>query len=163
MKALRTFSVLVAVSLAGAAYAQPQMAPDTPSASVTNPTPNPELDGASTARRSGDWRSDATQVAAASSGIIESGMPVKSQSGAVLGTVASIVPSDFNNEDYVVIANPQGIAIPVPYRTATTMVRNDALVMNETRFENAPKVQQYQTEDASSSLWEHKADNYWKR
>jgi hypothetical protein len=154
---LRSFSVLAALSLTGAAYAQTQVAPDTPSVSVTTPTLNPELAGASTAPRSGAIRM------AAVPGNVDSGMQVKSPAGAVLGRVASIVPSDSNRDGYVVIADLQGVAVPVPYRAASAMVHNDTLVIDESRLANAPKVQQYQAEDGPSDVWERKADGYWKR
>src|ERR1700722_18028263 len=153
---LRSFSVLAALILSGAAYAQTQMPPNTPSTSVTTPTPNPELDGASTAPRTGAMRIAAT-------GSVASGMQVKSPSGDVLGRVASIVPSDSNRDGYVVIADLQGVAVPVPYRAASAMVHNDTLVIDESRLANAPKVQQYQAEDGPSDVWERKADGYWKR
>jgi hypothetical protein len=162
MNTLRSFSVLAALSLTGAVYAQTQtapkqMPPNTPSTSVTTPTPNPELDGASTAQRSDPLRM------AAASGNVDSGMQVKSPSGDVLGRVASIVPSDSNKEGYVVIADLQGIATPVPYRAASGMIQHGTLVVDKSRLANAPKVQQYQAEDGPSVVWERKADSYWKR
>jgi hypothetical protein len=163
MNKLRSVSVLAAVSVAGFVYAQAQtapnqMAPGTPSTSVTTPTPNPELDGASTAQRR-----DPLRMAAASDGSVGAGMQVKSPSGDVLGRVASIVPSDTDKEGYVVIADLQGIATPVPYRAASSMVQHNTLVVSKSRLANAPKVQQYQTEDGPSDVWEQKADKYWKR
>jgi hypothetical protein len=95
MNAARSFSVVAALCLTGAAYAQIQVAPpNAPSASVTTPTPNPELDGASTSQRQGPVveRHDAMRMAAASTASVDYGMQVKSPSGDVLGTVASIVP-----------------------------------------------------------------------
>lgn len=163
MNTLRSFSVLAALGIAGAAVAQPQAAPsplppNTPSTSVTTPTPNPELDGASTAQRH-----DPLRMAAASGGNVGSGMQVKSPSGDVLGRVASIVPSDSNKEGYVVIADLQGSATPVPYRAASAMIQHDTLVVDKSRLANAPKVQQYQTEDGPSDVWQRKADKYWQR
>ena len=163
MNTLRSFSVLAALSLTAAAYAQTQtapkqMPPNTPSTSVTTPTPNPELDGASTAQRH-----DPLRMAAASAGDVDSGMQVKSPSGDLLGRVASIVPSDSNKEGYVVIADLQGIATPVPYRAASGMIQHGTLVVDRSRLANAPKVQQYQAEDGPSDVWEKKADSYWKR
>ena len=107
MTTLRSFSVLAALCISGPAYAQSQapLAADTPSASVLNPTPNPELDGASTAQRAMPLR-----LVTASPGNIDSGMQVKSPSGDLLGTVASIIPGNSHNEGYVVIADPGGAA-----------------------------------------------------
>jgi hypothetical protein len=136
MNTFRSFSVLAALSLSGAVCAQ---------------TPSPP-----------QWNG-AERMAAASTGKVDSGMRVRSPSGDLLGTVASIIPSESGKEAYVVIADLQGIATPVPYRTASSMVQHDMLVMDESRFMSAPKVQQYQTEDGSSVVWEKKADNYWKQ
>ena len=158
MDTLRSVSVLAALCLGGAAYAQTPLAPNTPSADVRTPTPNPELDGASTVQRSGEFR-----MAAASPGNVATGMQVKSPAGDVLGTVASIIPGKSSSEGYVVIATPKGAAIPLPYSTASAKVRDNAVVLDKARFENAPKVQQFQKEDESSTAWEEKSDTYWKR
>ena len=152
MHTLRSVTVLAALCFTGAAFAQ------TPSADVKTPTPNPELDGASTVQRSGEFR-----MAAASPGNVATGMQVKSPSGDVLGTVASIVPGKSSSEGYVVIATPKGAAKPVPYSTASSQVRNNAIVLDKGRFDGAPRVQQFQTEDYSSMAWEEKADDYWRR
>jgi hypothetical protein len=163
MNKFRSCSVLAALSIAGTASAQTQaapdrMAPNIPSAAVTTPTPNPELDGASTAQRH-----DPLHMAAASDGNVDSGMQVKSPSGHLIGRVASIVPGDSNQGGYVVIADLQGSATPVPYRAASALVQHDTLVVDESRLARAPKVQQYQTEDGPSDVWQQKADKYWKR
>jgi hypothetical protein len=144
--------------MGGAAYAQTPVGPDAPSENVRNPTPNPELDGASTVQRSGEFR-----MAAASPGNIATGMQVKSPAGDVLGTVASIVPGKSSSEGYVVIATPKGSAKPLPYSIASAQVRNNSVVLDKARFQGAPKVQQFQAEDGPSTAWEEKADDYWKR
>ena len=126
MTKLRSFSVLAALSLAGAAYGQ-------------------------------------IDVATAVGGNVEHGMVVKSPAGDILGTVASIVPGKSDKSDgYVVVAGSGGAATPLPYSEASARVKHDALVVDKSRFLNAPKVQQYQSEDGSSTVWEQKADQYWK-
>jgi hypothetical protein len=102
-------------------------------------------------------------MAAASPGNVAIGMQVKSPSGDVLGTVASIVPGKSSSEGYVVIATPKGAAKPLPYSTASARVRDNSVVLDKARFEGAPKVQQFQAEDGPSTAWEEKADDYWKR
>ncbi len=165
MKTAYGLSVLAAFSLAGAAYAQKEPAPgtppvNTPSTSVMHPTPNPELDGASTAARQNP---NPTRMATAAPGKIGTGMQVRSESGDLLGNVASIVPGESNHQGYVVVASSNGVATPLPYSTANAMVRNETMVVNKDRFEQAPKVQQYQREDVTRATWEKKADSYWKR
>ncbi len=158
MKTTYVLSVLAACSVVGAAHGQTAPAPNTPSTSVTHPTPNPELAGASTAPRRGP-----TRMAAVAPGKIPAGMQVRSESGDLLGHVASTVPGESNHEGYVVIASANGKATPVPYSAASAMVQNDTVVVNKARFEQAPKVQQYQGEDVTRATWERKADSYWKR
>ncbi len=102
-------------------------------------------------------------MAAAAPGKIPAGMPVRSESGDLLGHVASTVPGESNHEGYVVIASANGAATPLPYSAASAMVQNDTVVVNKARFEQAPKVQQYQGEDVTRATWERKADSYWKR
>ena len=158
MNILRSFSVLAALSFAGAAGAQTETrAPNEPSTSVSDPTANPELDGASTASR------DRPPLPAASSPAVSNGMQVKSESGELLGSVSSIIPGDSRNDNYVVVADLQGLATMVPYSTATQMAQKDKLVVDRTAFEKAPKVQQSQTEDDTRDRYERKADEYWKR
>ena len=158
MRTAYGLSVLAVLGLAGAAYAQTQAAPNTPSTSVMHPTPNPELAGASTAPRENGMR-----MATAAPGKIGTGMHVRSQTGDLLGNVASIVPGESNHEGYVVIASANGMATPVPYSAASAMVQNETVVVNKARFDQAPKVQQYQGEDVTRATWEKKADSYWKR
>jgi hypothetical protein len=153
-----SFSVLAALSL-GAAHAQTGSAPNGPSTSVARPTANPELDGASTAQRHSGARE------AAASAKIATGMQVRSRSGELLGNVASIVPAGRGSDEdgYVVVASSNGIATPLPYSAARSMVQNGTLVVDESRFQNAPKVQQYQSEDSPHRAWEQKADSYWRK
>jgi hypothetical protein len=153
---LRSFGVLAALSFAGAAYAQTEAAPNGPSTTVTHPTANPELDGASTAARN-------TRVATSDSATVSNGMQVRSQSGDLMGRVSAIVPGDSGDESYVVMADQQGLASLMPYATATAMVHNDKLVIDRTAFEKAPKVQNTQLEDRSLNGLERKSDEYWKR
>ncbi len=158
MDILRSFSVLAALSFAGAACAQTESAaPIGPSTSVTHPTANPELDGASTASR------HSQRMAAASSPAVSNGMQVRSESGELLGSVSSIIPGDSRSENYVVVADLQGQATMMPYSTATQMAQKDKLVVDRTAFEKAPKVQQLQTEDDTRDRFERKADEYWKK
>jgi len=156
MYILRSFSVLAALSFAGAACAQTQSTvPNGPSLTVTHPTANPELDGASTASRS--------HLAAASAPAVSDGMQVRSESGELLGSVSSIIPGDSRSDSYVVVADLQGLATMMPYSTATQMARKDQLVVDRSTFRKAPKIQQSQTEDDTRDRFERKADEYWKR
>jgi hypothetical protein len=156
MNTLRSVSVLAALSFVGAACAQTETAPNGPSTTVTHPTANPELDGASTASRS-------SRVATSDSAAVSNGMQVRSESGELIGRVSAIVPGDSHDKNYVVMADQQGLASLMPYSTATSMVHNDKLVIDRTAFEKAPKVQNAQLEDRSRDELERKSDEYWNR
>lgn len=158
---LRSFSVLAALSFVGAACAQTEApAPSEPSTTVTHPTANPELDGASTASRS---NKDLRIATASSSQPVSDGMPVRSESGDLLGRVSTIIPGDSRNDAYVVVGDLQGLATIMPYATATAMAREDKLVVDRTAFEKAPKLQKAQIEDRSLEGVERRSDDYWKK
>jgi hypothetical protein len=138
MGTFRSFTVLAALSLACTAYAQTQATPDT-------------------------HQRSATRMAAAGKRGVSSGMTVQTPAGDPLGKVAAVVPSTSSSGSYVVIASSTGSATAVPYSTASAMVKNNVLVMDKAQLEKAPKVQQDQTEDGSSTVWQKKADQYWSR
>jgi|SRR6185437_300761 len=94
---------------------------------------------------------------------VTDGMQVRSESGALLGSVSSIVPADSGKKSYVVVADPQGRATPVPYSAASAMVQKHTLVVNASKFEKAPKVQDTMPEDDTRAHWQERADSYWSR
>jgi hypothetical protein len=163
MSTFRSFTVLAALSLAGAAYAQTQATPDpqtTPPSdrsSAATPNANPDPSSAATHQRG------ATHMAAAGKRGVSWGMTVQTPSGNSLGKVAAVVPSTSSSGSYVVIATSTGSATAVPYSTASAMVKDNVLVMDKARLQNAPKVQQDQIEDGSSKAWQDKADKYWSK
>lgn len=213
MTTLRTFSMLAALSLAGAAYAQTQATPDqsnnqssSSSSSMgsqgsqgttssqgsmqTNPGANPaaassphqreatrqsapeaatqgDASSANPSAASSPHQRDATRMAAAGAGgEISNGMPVQTRSGESLGTVVSVVPGSSGNahSGYVVIGDSSGgggNATPVPYGAAASHVQNGKLVLDRSRLEKAPKIQQSQVQDSSNTGWQSKVDSYW--
>jgi hypothetical protein len=164
MNTLRNFTVLAALSLAGAAYAQtqatpdPQTGPPLPSQSSRGaPASDDSTRSAASSPHQRDATSQSTQESTpdanpdpssaatphqrgatrmAAAGTISSGMEVKTPSGDSLGTVAAIIPGVSSGSGYVVIASPPGSATAVPYATASAMVRNDALVMDKKKADN---------------------------
>jgi hypothetical protein len=92
---------------------------------------------------------------------IASGMAVQSETGSRLGFVAHVVPGSSGTQEggYVVIAGAGGTATPVPYGTANSMIKDGKIVIDRSRFEGAPKVQQSKID--SSTSWKQKADSYW--
>jgi len=196
MGTLRYFSMLAALGLAGAAYAQTQATPDQPGtqseapsspSSQTSPGSQDTSPGSASSPHQRDVTSQPTNEsppnenpdpAAASSPhqqnslhmaeagtarAVQPGMTVQAPSGELLGTVVDLVPGPTGSTEsgYVVIASSGGSATPVPYAAASSMIQNGKIVVERTRLESAPKVQQSQLEDRSSKTWQSKADKYW--
>jgi hypothetical protein len=94
-----------------------------------------------------------------------SNMTVQSPSGKSLGSVSKVVPglNGRRSSGYVVVSGANGMSVPVPYRTAHSMVRDGKLVLSRSRFEHAPKVTREDLQNRSDRGWRVKADRYWLR
>lgn len=187
MNTARFLTVLAASSLAGIAYAQTQPAPSTqPNAAPGYNTAKPHQRQMTTVQGS---RSEAspkdrsapgsalntgqTQTQNATVRTAEAGagghswsnMPVESSSGQSLGSVSKVVPglNGQQTSGYVVVSGSGGESVPVPYRTANSMVRDGKLVLSQSRLEHAPKVTEEDLQNASDHAWRVKADQYWMR
>lgn len=184
----RLLSVFAASSLAAIAYAQTQPAPSTqPGASPGYNTSNPhqrEIRSApgnetappgsrsapgagslETSQNAQGTQSSAMRMAEAGPGGKPwSNMPVESSSGQSLGSVSNVVPGldGKKTSGYVVVSGAGGMSVPVPYRTASAMVRDGKLILSQSRFERAPKVTQEDLQNSSDHAWRAKADQYWK-
>ena len=125
------------------------------------PNENPDPSAASSPHQQNSMRMAEAGGAAARS--VQPGMTVQAPSGESLGTVVDLVPGPTGSTEsgYVVIASSGGSATPVPYAAASSMIQNGKIVVERTRLESAPKVQQRQLEDRSSKSWQSKADKYW--
>jgi hypothetical protein len=187
MMTARLLSVLAASSLAGIAYAQTQPAPSTqpnaaPGYNAAKPherqmttvqgnqsaaSPNARSAPGS-ALNTGQTQTQNATVRSAEAGPPGhswSNMPVESSSGQSLGSVSKVVPG-LNGQDssgYVVVSGSTGESVPVPYKTASSMVRDGKLVLSQSRLEHAPKVTQEDMQNASDRSWRTKADEYWMR
>lgn len=94
-----------------------------------------------------------------------SSMPVESPSGQSLGTVSNVVPglNGRKASGYVLVSGSNGMSVPVPYRTANSMVRDGKLILGQSRLEHAPKVSQEDLQNHADRAWRVKADRYWMR
>lgn len=187
MISARLLTVLAASSLAGLAYAQTQPAPSTqpnaaPGYNTTNPhqrqmttaqggsqaaspadrtAPGSALNTGQSQTRSGSLR---TAEAGPAGGHSWSNMPVESSSGQSLGSVSKVVPglNGQRSAGYVLVSGSNGDNVPVPYKTAHSMVRDGKLVLSQSRFQNAPTVTQQDLQNSSDHSWRVKADHYWR-
>ena len=177
----RFLTVLAASSLAGIAYAQTQPAPSSqPGASPGYNTPNPqEQQQMKTApsQESPESQSQESQsqesqeskhermAAAGTGGQSWSDMQVENGSGESIGKVSKVIPGlDGKDESgYVLVTGANGENVPVPYRTAHSMVRDGKLVLSQPRFTQAPRVTEEDLENSADHAWREKADHFWLR
>jgi hypothetical protein len=90
------------------------------------------------------------------------GLEVISPSGEALGTVVDVVTEQSGAPAYVVISSQKGNTV-MPYSAATSMVHDNAVVVDQSKLNNAPKVQQGVWKDASSKGWRKESDRYWAK
>jgi hypothetical protein len=88
------------------------------------------------------------------------GLTVETSAGQPIGSVVDIVRDDKGMPTYVVIAIDNDTTA-VPYETASGMVRDGKLIMNQSRLANAPKVKQSEWLDQTTSKWRTESDRYW--
>jgi hypothetical protein len=160
------FSLVAALGVAGAAGAQAQkpptpdqpMPPSSSSSSSSDPSsassPH-QQDAMRTAAAAGRGAADA-----ASGDVI--GLEVISPSGNSLGTVVDTVKDPTGAPAYIVISSAKGNTV-MPYPAAASMVHDNAVVVDQSKLNNAPKVEQGAWKDASSKSWRTESDRYWAK
>jgi hypothetical protein len=93
------------------------------------------------------------------------GLQVVSASGEQLGSVTDVMADSAGAPSYVVIApvpsSGGGASTAIPYGTATSMIRNETLVMDRAKLDGAPKVDQSKLKDPASTTWQGESDSYW--
>jgi hypothetical protein len=125
------------------------------------PNPNP----GATAAASPHQQQSLRMAEAGRGGPSWSNMPVETRSGQSLGSVSSVVPgmNGKTSSGYVLISGSNGMSTPVPYRTASSMVRNGKLILSQSKLERAPKVTQEDLQNTSDRTWQRKVNRYWMR
>jgi hypothetical protein len=88
------------------------------------------------------------------------GLEVITPAGEPLGAVVDVVMDSSGAPAYAVITSA-GKATAVPYSTASAMVHDNAIVMDQSKLQGAPKVEKGAWRDSSSKEWQSDADRYW--
>lgn len=88
------------------------------------------------------------------------GLPVESSAGEPLGSVVDIVRDSDGSPTYAVVAIDNETTA-VPYDTVASMVRDDKVVMSQSRLASSPKVKQSEWLDQTDTRWRTEADRYW--
>ncbi len=190
MNRLRSLSMMAALGLASAAYAQTQAPPDTtppPGTTQTPPAGSTDPNGASSPHQrdvtaqpgteatpstspdpsaaASPHQRDAvgpTRTADAGTTAVPQivGLEVDTPAGERLGAVVDLVLDPSGQPAYVVIATPADAAA-VPYRTASSMVQGNKVVVDRAKLKRAPKVKRDSLKDSSNTAWQGKSDAYW--
>ena len=176
-------AIATAFALAGAAYAQ-TAEPPSPGAAATPGTTNPSRSDPSTATpgvvaapqqpgaeatprdRDADM-SDTARTRTAQAGMshakndVSAGMGVQTTAGESIGTVRDIVPNPSGRPDYVLIAVESGGRTAVPYAVVAPMIHDGNIILDRSRLQSAPRVQDSDLLDKSNTTWKRRADQYW--
>jgi hypothetical protein len=188
---LHTFSIAAIVLLAVAASSQAQQPTTPPAGPATSPTegtaadrtrpgqtptqtaprqaedPRPatsETEGTAADRTSPGSATtgggDAAKRGAQRSELV--GAAVVSSADAPLGEVVDVVFDARNQPSFVVIES-QGKAVAVPYAAANSMKKADKIVIEQSRLQGAPKLEEGAWRDPASKRWQQESTRYWER
>jgi hypothetical protein len=90
------------------------------------------------------------------------GAKVVTPADAPLGSVVDVVFDAKGQPSFVVIQS-QGDTAAVPFSAASSMMKGDKVVMDQWRFERAPKVKQGEWRSQSTGAWKSDASKYWEK
>jgi sporulation protein YlmC with PRC-barrel domain len=163
MKTLYSLSMVTALGLASAVYAQAQTSPNTPTPTETTSSPQTSADATPT-RLADAGTYGSVKVPQASKLV---GMKVQTASGDSLGQIKNVVIDKSGQTSYAVIAYgaTAGAAAKqtaVPWAAASPMIQGDKLVMVQSQLEQAPVLSKSQKLDPSSGTWSRDANVYWR-
>jgi hypothetical protein len=108
----------------------------------------------------------ATQGATAAEAPKLVGTQVVTSSGEEIGAVTDVMADSATGAPtYVVIAGVPASAgtasTAIPYGTATGMVRDGKLIIEQEKLAGAPKVDSQALKDPASTAWQGESDSYW--
>lgn len=90
------------------------------------------------------------------------GAKVVTPADAQIGSVVDVVFDAKGQPSFVVIQSQSDMAA-VPYSAASSMMKGDKVVMDQWRFERAPKVKQGEWRTQSGGTWKNDAAKYWEK
>jgi hypothetical protein len=90
------------------------------------------------------------------------GAAVVSSANKPLGEVVDVVFDAANQPSFVVIES-QGKAVAVPYAAASSMKKEDKIVIEQTRLQGAPKIEEGAWRNPASNRWKQESTRYWER
>jgi sporulation protein YlmC with PRC-barrel domain len=162
MKTLHSLSIVTALGLASAVYAQ-----------ATEPSSSPQIADTTTQH----LRDPVSSLRVADAGPSESvtgteapklvGMKVQTASGDSLGQIKDVVIDKSGQTSYAVIAYGATLNVPakqtaVPWVAVSPMIHGDKLVMDQSQLQQAPVLSNSRKLDPSSGTWSRDANVYWR-
>lgn len=102
----------------------------------------------------------ATQRSGQRSDIV--GAAVVSSNDAPLGEVVDVVFDAANRPEFVVIQS-EGKAMAMPYSAANSMKKADKIVVDQSKLQAAPKVEEGAWRNPASNRWKQESARYWGR
>jgi hypothetical protein len=90
------------------------------------------------------------------------GAQVVTPADAPLGSVVDVVFDAKGQPSFVVIQSQSDMAA-VPFSAASSMMKDDKVVMDQWRFERAPKVKKGEWRSQTGGAWKEDAAKYWQK
>lgn len=103
---------------------------------------------------------DASATAGMTEGSVSIGLTVQSETGEPIGTVTDVLADATTGAPLYALISTEGETAAVPYEAASSMVQADALVVERSRLESAPRIEQGQLTDPAAT-WASEANAYW--
>lgn len=105
--------------------------------------------------------SESTRMAAAGSSSQIMGATVETPQGEPIGQVVDVMSSGQGQEPSYVVISADGKNTVVPYSAISMMMKNNRIVMDQSRLQSAPTVEQGEWRDDPNGSWKMQADQYW--
>jgi hypothetical protein len=100
-------------------------------------------------------------MGAGASGAIAVGAQVQTPTGEPLGTVVEVVNDQATGQPAFAVITAGDHTTAVPYTAAASMVQQNAIVMDRSRLESAPHLEQGEWRNQTSGTWATEANSYW--
>lgn len=191
MNTLHSICAIVALGLAGTAFAQtestqypqgsrPDPTTSAPPSGTTEPGPTTDSGMAGTADTAPDTASDSgrsMRTAGAADTTMSGerrrgtkiiGMNVQTEAGESLGTVKDIVLDDQGKLTHLIVSHGGTLGFgnkltAVPWDHARSMLSGQNLVLKKERLQSAPSFEEGSWPDLASASWSMSADRYWQQ
>jgi hypothetical protein len=92
---------------------------------------------------------------------VSAGTVVQSPAGESIGLVKDVVPDTNSGEPAYVLISTRSGNTAVPYSAVALVFHDGRVILDRSRLESAPRVNDRQLLDSSDVTWKKQADRYW--